>query len=58
MIGKCFLLAGLLAASLLCIGCSEPAPPPTGETREEAIEVHREMANREMQSIQQSQSRD
>jgi hypothetical protein len=37
-------------------GCGSSEPAPTEATREEAIEMHRATANREMQDIQRSRA--
>jgi hypothetical protein len=46
----------LLLAALMLPGCGSSAPAPTGATREEAIEMHRATANREMQDIERSRA--
>jgi uncharacterized protein YcfL len=46
----------VLLAALMLAGCGSSEPAPTGATREEAVEMHRETANREMQDIQRSRS--
>ena len=45
-----------LIAALMLPGCGSSEPAPTGATREEAVEMHRETANREMQDIQRSRT--
>lgn len=56
MLRSSLLLAFLMASLVTTFGCGGSAPPPTGATREAAIEQHRAMANREMQSIQSSRT--
>jgi hypothetical protein len=53
-LSRCWSL--LVVAALFASGCSSSEPAPTGATREEAVEMHRETANREMQDIQRSRA--
>lgn len=51
MLKKLLLLGVVVAGSWTFVGCGGSEPPPTGETREEAVKMHQEHANREMQDI-------
>jgi hypothetical protein len=46
----------LLLAAFMLPGCGSSETAPTEATREEAIEMHRATANREMQDIQRSRA--